>query len=150
MRIRIVTFIAVLVCGIASASLAMTRSEFMAQKDIFENTYKLSRYNCGSLKANAKDICISQAKGVRKVAVAELESTFEPGIRKTEKLTMAKANAAYDTAKERCDDSTGNAKNVCKKQARAAHVKAIQEAHALRKSVAAGTTQNNTRAGIVE
>ena len=33
---------------------------------------------------------------------------------------MAKADATYEIAKERCDDLTGNAKDVCKKDAKTA------------------------------
>ena len=41
---------------------------------------------------------------------------------------MAKADAAYDTAKEKCDDLSGNAKDVCIKDAKVVYTKAKDEA----------------------
>ena len=38
----------------------------------------------------------------------------------TKNCVMAKADATYEVAKERCDDLSGNAKDVCKKDAKAA------------------------------
>ena len=41
---------------------------------------------------------------------------------------VAKADADYDVAKEKCDDLKGNDKDVCVKQAKAAHTKAKADA----------------------
>ena len=40
---------------------------------------------------------------------------------------MKKAEAEYEVAKERCDDLAGNAKDVCVKDAKAAHERAVFE-----------------------
>ena len=132
MKIKICSLIAAMGCMAATASFAMTRAEYAAQKKINSDSYKVSRDKCGSLKANAKDICMSEAKGMQKVANAELESVYQPNNRNSERVAMAKASAAYNTAKERCDDSAGNAKDVCKKDAKAANVKLIREARVVR------------------
>ena len=44
------------------------------------------------------------------------------------KVLVAKADANYAVAKERCDDQTGNAKTVCVKEAKAVQVKALADA----------------------
>ncbi len=41
---------------------------------------------------------------------------------------MAKAESAYAVAKEKCDDQTGNAKDVCVKEAKAVEIKALADA----------------------
>ena len=41
---------------------------------------------------------------------------------------MAKADAMYDTAKEKCDDLSGNAKDVCIKDAKVVYTKAKDDA----------------------
>ena len=41
---------------------------------------------------------------------------------------MFKAESAYAVAKERCDDQAGNAKDVCRKEAKAIEVKALADA----------------------
>ena len=49
------------------------------------------------------------------------------------KLAMAKADAAYEVAKEKCDDRSGNDKDVCVKEAKANHTKATADAKANKK-----------------
>ncbi|HXL83523.1 MAG TPA: cell envelope biogenesis protein TolA [Casimicrobiaceae bacterium] len=53
------------------------------------------------------------------------------------KETVAHANADYKAAKEACKTRQGNDKDVCMKEAKAAHVKATADAKAKRKSAAA-------------
>ena len=53
----------------------------------------------------------------------------------------AMASAACATAKEKYDDSAGNAKNVAKKDAKAAYVKLTKEARVMR----TGTTADDTK-----
>jgi hypothetical protein len=53
------------------------------------------------------------------------------------KATVAQADADYKTAKEACKGRDGNDKDVCMKEANAAHVKATADAKAKRKAAAA-------------
>ena len=115
-------------CTFGGNANALTKEEYKTQKDQISADLKVNRDKCSSLKANAKDICVSEAKGLEKVAKAELEAKYEPTPRHQEQLGMAKADAAYDTAKEKCDDLAGNAKDVCVKDAKAVHVKAKEDA----------------------
>ena len=108
-------------CVCAGNALALTKDEYKTQKDRIEGDYKVSRDKCASLKANAKDICVAEAKGVEKTAKAELEAQYKPSPRNEQKVKDAKADAAYDVAKEKCDDLSGNAKDTCVKDARLAH-----------------------------
>jgi len=114
--------------GCATSAMALTSAEYKAQKTSIEADYKVNRDKCGSLSANAKDICVSEAKGTEKVAKAELEAQYKPGAKSDAKLREAKADAAYDTAKEKCDDLAGNTKDVCVKDAKAAHTSALGSA----------------------
>jgi hypothetical protein len=125
--------------------MAMTQVEYKTQKDTITGDYKVSKDKCGSLKANAKDICVSEAKGVEKIAKAELEEKYAPSARHAEKVSMAKGDAAYDTAKEKCDDVSGNAKTICKKDAKAAHVTAKEEARVVRVNAETGKLNNGMR-----
>ncbi len=88
---------------------------------------------------------MSEAKGVQSVAKAELESAYEPSARHTQKVASAKSDAAYDTAKERCDDSQGNAKSICRADAKAAHVKSIDEARVMRVNSEADKVKTGVR-----
>jgi len=72
---------------------------------------------CDSLSGNAKDICMADAKGRADVALAESKFNDKPSEEHRFELLMARADAAYGVAKERCDDLSGNANDVCRKEA---------------------------------
>jgi len=116
--------------GFAGAAGAMTKDEYKAQKDKISADYKAAKERCDPLKDNAKDICTVEAKGNEKVAKAELEAQYKPTPKHDEKAKIAKADAAYELAKEKCDDQSGNAKDVCKKDAKAAYTSAKADAKA--------------------
>ena len=123
------TLIATVAAGLmATSAFAMTQPEHKAAKDRIEAEYKVDKKNCDALTANAKDICEKEAKGKEKVAKAELESQYKPSAKNTQKVAEARAEAAYEVAKEKCDDLKGNDKDVCEKDAKAAHVKAKEDA----------------------
>ena len=44
------------------------------------------------------------------------------------KVQEVKAKTAYAVAKEKCDDQAGNAKDVCRKEAKAVEIKALADA----------------------
>ena len=145
MKFKLVLMSVALTGVFSNAAFAMTKAEYKTEKDTIKGAYKVSRDKCGSLKANAKDICMSEAKGAEKVSKAELEEKYEPNARHVEKVSMAKGDAAYHTAKEKCDDSSGNAKNVCRADAKAMHVKAVEEARVVRVGAMAGGVNNSMR-----
>jgi hypothetical protein len=93
-----------------------------------EAQYKSAKTTCEALAGNAKDICIEEAKGREKVAKAEAAAAYDNTPRMREKARVARADAAYEVAKEKCDDLSGNPKDVCMKEAKAAHVKALADA----------------------
>ncbi len=120
--------------GFAGAAYGMTKSEYKAEGDRISAQQKAAKKSCGdTLKGNAKDICVAEANGNRKVAKAELEASYKDTSKNRHDARIAKANAAYDVAKEKCDDLSGNAKDVCKKDAKAALTRAKADARADRK-----------------
>ena len=105
-----------------------------------EMQYKTDKAACDSLKGNAKDICVEDAKGKEKVATAEAKAAYENTPKARENARLARADATYGVAKEKCDDLSGNAKDVCVKEAKATYVKAKADAKVDR--VAADTKQD--------
>jgi hypothetical protein len=90
-----------------------------AEEDRIEAAAKADKARCDTLKANAKDICIAEAKGKERVAKAELDAKTEKDQAKAQKkVADAKAEAAYDVASQKCDDQKGEAKDACIKQAK--------------------------------
>lgn len=165
MKTKLVMLTAVLSCAFAGQAMALTKEEYKTQDDRISADYKAAREKCNTLKANAKDICVAEAKGAEKVAKAELEAQYKPSPRNDEKLTVAKADAAYDVAKEKCDDltpsaspapatpgagagaaanaSAASAKDVCIKDAKAAHTKVKEDAKVAR--AAADNSQSKAK-----
>lgn len=130
--------VATSICLMASGTvLATTKAEYDAAKDQAKTEYKAADDKCGSLSGNAKDICKAEAKGNRKKAEAKAEADYKNTPKARRDAAIAAADADYDVAKERCDDKAGNDKDVCVKEAKAAHVKATGDAKAMQQSATA-------------
>ena len=93
-----------------------------------EAQYKIDKDACSSRSGNAKDICLEQAKGKDKVAKADAEAAYKNTPKAREDARVARAEATHDVAKKKCDDVSGNAKDVCVKEADAALAKAKADA----------------------
>lgn len=106
----------------------LTKAEYKAEKTRISADYKADKKACDALKANAKDICVQEAKAKEKVALAEREFNYTGKAADQTKVLEAKAKSAYAVAKEKCDDQAGNAKDVCVKEAKAVEVKALADA----------------------
>lgn len=106
----------------------MTKAEYKADKIRISAEYKADKAACGSLAGNANDICVEQAKGKEKLALAQLEYAHTGKAEDQNKIMKAKAEVDYAVAKEKCDDLAGNAKDVCVKEAKAAETKALADA----------------------
>lgn len=112
----------------AAHAASMSKADYDATKSQIKSTYNTDKAACASQSGNAKDVCIEQAKAKDKVARAELEHGYSGKATDRNKVLVAKAQATYSVAKERCDDQTGNAKDVCVKEAKAVEVKALADA----------------------
>ena len=135
---------------VATSSFALTSAEHKAEKHRIEADYKAAKAACKSMKGNAKDVCEKEAKGHEKVALAELEYKQDASEGKRYKLAKTKADADYEIAKERCDDQAGNPKDVCKKDAKAAHVKAVEAAKVAEARNEAGKSPAAKAADVAE
>ena len=102
--------------------------------------YKTDQAACTSLSGNAKDICAAEAKAKDRIAKADAEAGFKNTPKAREDARVARAQAGYDVAVEKCDDLAGNAKDVCVKEAKAELVKG--KANAKVDRVAADTRQD--------
>lgn len=119
---------AFLLAPLVAQAAAPSKAEYSAEKDAISAAYKADKAACDSLKANAKDICMEEAKARQDNARAELEYRASGKPADGIKVQTVKADGAFEVAKERCDDLNGNAKDVCNKEAKAAHVAALAAA----------------------
>ena len=105
----------------------LSKDEYKAGKTRISADYKAAKAACASMTDNAKDICHEEAKAHEKVALAENEYSYTGKATDERKVRTVKADTNYAVAKERCDDQSGNAKDVCKKEAKAVHIKALAD-----------------------
>ena len=128
------------VCVLLSAGASGETMSAASYKTASENLvarHKVSAAACESLAGNAEDICEEQSDGNFKILKAELEAKNKPSAEADYDLRVVKADVAYSIAKEKCDDLDGNVYDVCRKEAKAAHVSARADADVMKKTVAA-------------
>jgi hypothetical protein len=123
---------ALLALPVAQAA-PMAKADYDLAKKGISADYKADKAACSSMSGNAKDICVEEAKAKEKVANAELTFSYSGKPADQTKLQVAKAESAYAVAKEKCDDLAGNAKDVCRKEAKAVEVKALVDAKMAKK-----------------
>jgi osmotically-inducible protein OsmY len=128
-KLNITTIAAAIAISFSAGAMAqsLSKDDYKAAKDKITNEYTSAKTACSSGTGNAKDICIVEAKGRESVAKAELEARYKPSTKATNAVTIAKAEADYATAKEKCDDKVGNDKSACVKEAKTAETLAKAE-----------------------
>jgi hypothetical protein len=112
-----------------AADPAMDKDAYKAAKDKIEAQAKADKKACDAMKDNAKDVCQAEAKAKEKIAKAELDARkkgYTPQARHD--LDVARAEANYDVAKQKCDEKAGNDKDVCMKDAKVALTTAKSDA----------------------
>jgi len=144
---------AVVALGLGSAGTAfaqekMSRDAYKAEKDRIEAEYKAANEKCDKLKGNAEDVCEVSAKGNRRIAEADLDARNKNTPAAQEEAKKVRADVQYDVAKEKCDDLSGNAKDVCQKDAKAAHARAVSDVRGQRTDSRADATAANLDAAL--
>ena len=128
-----------LLAGASVHSANVTEADYKAQKTAIAARYTTENAACKVLSGNVRDICSEEAKGHEKIAKAQLEADYQPSDKRQFEVHMAKADAAYAVAKEKCDDTAGNIKDVCRKEATRAHVIAKANAKLIETTLDANT-----------
>lgn len=141
-KLSILTITIALAFNINANAEPISKSEYETTQKRIEADYKAAKAACGSLSGNANDICKAEAKGKSNIAEAELEATYKPSLDNIYKARVAKADASYAVAKQKCDDKSGNDKDVCLKEAKAINTRAISNAKLEKQSGKANTEAN--------
>jgi hypothetical protein len=120
---------------VAGAQAAGDKAGYDAAKASAKATYESAQKQCDAMSGNAKDVCVAEAKAVRTKTETQAEATYKDTPKAREHAIRESAEADYKVAKQRCDDRTGNDKDVCVKVAKAVLTRAEADAKANRKSV---------------
>ncbi len=131
--------------GFSAQAATMPKADYSAEKSRISADYKTAKAACASMTANAKDICIAEAKGKEMIAFADLEFRYTGKAADGTKLQLVRSDAAYGVAKEKCDDLKGNDKDVCVKEAKAVQAKATADAKMVKKVSEARTDATQTK-----
>jgi hypothetical protein len=107
-----------------------------AKQDIKAN-FKAERDTCNSLSGNTKDVCVQAAKANQDIALAQLEYNYSGSDKDELKLMTATYEGRYSVAKEKCDDLSGQPKDVCLQEAKTARDKAAADVKLGKKLAAA-------------
>ena len=144
----------VLAIGLAFSAGAMaeaiSKQEYKSIDNNIDADFKAAKAQCDSLAGNAKDICEADAKGRRNSARAELEYKYKPTVKTLYEARIAKADAEYAVANEKCDDKAGNDKDVCVKEAKAARIHAEADAKAKMTTARAGAAADENRSKPIQ
>jgi len=115
---------ALLAFGSAAHASNFSKAAYSDAKSDIKANYKAERKTCDGMSGNAKDVCIEEVKGRESVALAQLEYNYSGSAKDQEALYRTQADARYDVAKEKCDDRSGDAKDLCLREAKTTHEKA--------------------------
>lgn len=80
--------------ALGASAQGMAKPEYKAQEEKIESNGKMSKDACDQLAGHLKSVCVVEAKGAEKVAKADLEASYKPGVSNRYKAHVVKADAA--------------------------------------------------------
>jgi hypothetical protein len=146
LNIKVIALAVGLAFSAGGMAQSMSKADYNAGKDRIAAKYKAAKAGCASLSGNSNDICLTEADGSQNIARAELEASYKPSSKTRHAARIAKTDADYAVAKERCDDMAGNPKDVCVKQAMAADTAAKADAKVQMETADANATASEKSA----
>jgi hypothetical protein len=130
----------------AATAAPISKDQYKAENARIEAAYKADKDACAGKSGNAKDVCIERAKAKEKVAKAENEAAYKDTEKARYDARIAKAEADYAVASEKCDDLTGDKKDACIKEAKAVEARAKADAKTAHASSGTSATGAKMRA----
>jgi hypothetical protein len=132
--------LALLASGAAAAGPSPEAKAAYAQaKDRADANYQAAKARCAIITGNPKDVCLAEAKAARVKTEEEASALYKNTLKAFTQSRLKIASANYDLDKVKCNALTGNDKDVCVSQAKAARVAAESDAKADKKAIEART-----------
>jgi len=110
----------------ATSVFAITPIEYKEVRQRIDTEHNSAQMHCNTLVGNARAVCKKEAKARAKVAEAELLYQANASDQHKHNLAKVKENTSYNVAREKCNGLKGNAKDICIKDVKVAHVKAVE------------------------
>ena len=132
--------IAIFSSGPASArATPEAKAAYTQAKDRAAVDYKAAKARCDIITGNPKDVCIAEARAARVKTEEEASALYKNTLKSFTQSRLKIADAYYALDKAKCNALTGNDKDVCVSQAKAALVAAQADAKADKKAIEART-----------
>ena len=142
---HITAILAVTALSFSAGAMAirMSKSEHKASEKRIEGEYKSALKSCDSFSHNARNICLAEAKRTEKIAKAELNAKYKPSSLATYEAGITRAKADYSVTYAKCNESVGEVKDVCRKNAKTALAGAESDAAARLKAAKESSAASN-------
>lgn len=91
----------------------LNKYEYLHSKSLVLTEHDLAEKACDSLTSNANEICMAEANGKKRNALARLYSVYKPSANARYQELTTSANTAYAIAIAKCNGSAVNVKSTC-------------------------------------
>ena len=129
---------------------ALSSQALKAEQQRIAAETQAARASCQKLDGNAKTICLARAQGDERVGKAELRARHQPTAKHLYQAHLARAEADYAVARQRCAALADAPRKVCRQDAQAAYVTARENAKVARAVAAPGQTRLEKAAHVAE
>ena len=124
---------------------SMSKSQYKTAREDISDQYKTDRTACKAMVGNAKHVCSEEAKGRKRIAEAELRANYSPSDKHRQDLSTARIEAAHSVARETCESLSGNARDVCRNEAKGAYLVAKADVKLAQQTVNAAARRDAKR-----
>jgi hypothetical protein len=125
---------------------AADRHAYVAEHERIDAEYRAVMQRCDRDSGHARDLCVAEARAARRIAKVDAEARAKDTPKAWHDARIARAEAEFLVAKERCGAFADNAKDGCVSEARAAEARAKAEAERARRDAEAGHDSQAERA----
>lgn len=88
----------------SSIAESLSKKQYAKAREMVEADYVGAIEYCDTLNWNAYDVCVAEAKGIKRVGNAELLATYRPSVKTRNLAIAARADANHEVAMTRCND----------------------------------------------
>lgn len=128
MKLHATLFAAALAVPALHAAPVMTQDDVKANLVRIEEQYDTAQARCKRVQGHARELCNEQARGERDIAVAQLQFRADPTADNDQKVRLAKAEASYSKSLIECKEMDGQARAICRKDAKMVYEEAKNDA----------------------
>jgi len=112
-----------LACGAGLTASALATAQTMSRNDYLTETgqivlaHRAARADCAAQGDVAGALCRTEATNAANIASAELDARYKPSASAERQVQRVRVDAAYATARERCNAETEVSKPTCVRRA---------------------------------